>query len=185
MAAGDAFDKGLLKSHLLYELEHGPLDVKEARERRMYGGYIPTALYVDAMSVYAAVTAAFTKTPAEKSLLCHVQYLRELLDKHVLQHLVWIDARDMYADGLTKGAVSRTVVQEIMDGTMRLRHPCQRWMTKLLNKVIPPLESKLICLPSGGPSASHTVILYANPSARAAHSTIHGGAMRRRSSARQ
>ena len=74
----------------------------------MSGGYSPISLYVDAKSVFAVVTATFAKTPAEKSLLCHVQYLRELLDKDVLQQIVWIDTRDMYADGLTKGAVQRT-----------------------------------------------------------------------------
>ena len=53
------------------------------------------ALYVDAMSVFAATTATFIKTPAEKSLLCHVQFLRDLLDKKVLTSLLWIDTRDM------------------------------------------------------------------------------------------
>ena len=54
------------------------------------------------MSVFAAVTAVFVKTPAEKSLLCHVQFLRELLDRGVLAAIVWLDTRDMLADGLTK-----------------------------------------------------------------------------------
>ena len=53
------------------------------------------------MSVSAAVTAVFIKTPAEKSLLCHVQFLRELLDHGVLAAIVWLDTRDMLADGLT------------------------------------------------------------------------------------
>ena len=80
LAAGDAVDQGILVSHLLYEVEHGPMNAKEARDRRMEGGYLPAALYVDAKSVFAAVTATFIKQPAEKSLLCHAQYLRELLD---------------------------------------------------------------------------------------------------------
>ena len=88
LAAGDAFDQGLLTSHLIYEIEFGPLTAKVARDRRMEGGYIPVLLYVDAKSVFAAVTATFVKTPAEKSLLCHVQYLRELLDKGVLQQII-------------------------------------------------------------------------------------------------
>ena len=84
----------------------------------MEGGYIPSALYVDAKSVFAAVTAAFIKQPAEKSLRCHAQYLWELLDKRVLQHIFWIDARDMAADGLTTGAVARDALHEIMEGYM-------------------------------------------------------------------
>jgi len=64
----------------------------------MEGGYIPVALYLDAKSVFAAVSATFVKQPAEKSLLCRVQYLREFLDKRVLQYLFWLDTRDMGAD---------------------------------------------------------------------------------------
>eukprot|EP00974_Lingulodinium_polyedra_P066043 6389610-Lingulodinium_polyedra.AAC.1 len=59
------------------------MDAREARQRRMEGGYIPTALYLDAKSVFVAVKATFIKQPAEKSLLCHAQYVRELLDKRI------------------------------------------------------------------------------------------------------
>ena len=87
---------------MLCEVESGVLSAQEARDRRMEGGYLPTALYLDAKSVYAAVTATFIKQPAEKSLLCHMQYLRELLAKKVVDKLVWLDTRDMGADGLSK-----------------------------------------------------------------------------------
>ena len=97
----------------------------------MEGGYIPTASYVDAKSVFAAVTATFIKQPAEKSLLCHAQYLRELLDKRVLHHIFWIDTRDMAADGLTKGAVARDALHEFMEGHMFLRHEYEQWKCKL------------------------------------------------------
>ena len=33
--------------------------------------------------------------------------MRELLDTKVLEALVWLDTRDMVADGLTKGSVDR------------------------------------------------------------------------------
>ena len=49
----------------------------------------------------------FVKPPTEKSMLTHVQYLRELLDTKVLASLSWCDTRDMLADGLTKGKVDR------------------------------------------------------------------------------
>ena len=76
LGAGDAVDQGILISHMLHEVEHGVLSIQEARDRRMHGGYLPTMLYLDAKSVYAAVTATFIKQPAEKSLLSHVQYIR-------------------------------------------------------------------------------------------------------------
>ena len=116
---------------MLYELEHGPISALEARNRRMEGGYIPVALYLDAKSVFAAISATFIKQPAEKSLLCHVQYLRELLDKHVLQYLFWLDTRDMGADGLTKGAVTRSLLHSYMDGYMTLQHEHSQWSSKV------------------------------------------------------
>ena len=131
LAACDATDQGILIAHMLRELEHGPMSALEARNRRMAGGYIPVAVYLDAKSVYAAVTATFIKQPAEKSLLCHVQYLRELLDKGILSYLYWIDTRDMGADGLTKGSVARALLHTYMSGIMTLDHPSEAWSTKL------------------------------------------------------
>ena len=61
LAAEDAVDQGILISHVLCELEYGPMDARAARDRRMEGGYIPTALYVDATSVFAVVTATFVQ----------------------------------------------------------------------------------------------------------------------------
>ena len=130
LAAGDAADQGILISHMMFELENGPLTPTEARERRMGGGYTPVGLYLDAKSVFAAIIATFIKPPAEKSLLCHVQYLRELLDKSVLQYLFWIDTRDMTSDGLTKGAVSRELLHALMGGSMELKHEYEQWSCK-------------------------------------------------------
>ena len=130
LSAGDAADQGILISHMLYELEHGPMSPLEARNRRMQGGHTPIALYLDAMSVFAAITATFIKRPAEKSLLCHVQYLRELLDKLVLKYLFWIDTRDMGADGLTKGACARQLLHMYMEGYMPLQHEFSQWCNK-------------------------------------------------------
>ena len=39
LGGGDAIDHDILLSHLLYELEVGPLTAAEARSRRMLGGY--------------------------------------------------------------------------------------------------------------------------------------------------
>ena len=89
------------------------------------------ALYLDAKSVYAAVTATFIKQPAEKSLLSHIQYLRELLDKDIIQGLIWLDTRDMGADGLTKGSVSRDALHQLMAGVMHILHEWEQWGRKV------------------------------------------------------
>ena len=69
LAAGDATDQGILLSQILWEVEVGPLTKQEAKERRDSGGFLPMSLYVDAKSIYAAITAVFIKPPADKSLL--------------------------------------------------------------------------------------------------------------------
>ena len=117
----------------MHELAHGPMTAAEAREQRLTGGYkIPQVLYLDAMSVYAAVTAVFIKAPAEKSLLCHIQFLRELLDNGVLAAIVWLDTRGMWSDGLTKGAVLRDALIRLLDGYCTMVHEPKIWMPKVL-----------------------------------------------------
>eukprot|EP00974_Lingulodinium_polyedra_P089151 8644111-Lingulodinium_polyedra.AAC.1 len=62
---------------------------------------------MDAESVFSAVSASPIKTPAEQSLLIQLQWLRELLDRSIITRFVWCDTRDMIADALTKGSISR------------------------------------------------------------------------------
>ena len=98
---------------------------------RETGGFaIPMVLYLDAMSVYAAVTAVFIKIPADSSVLCYLQYLRELLDNEVLFALAWVDTRDMLADGMTKGAIDRQDIHDCMSGQLRDTHEMKIWRPK-------------------------------------------------------
>ena len=70
-AAGDALGQGMLVAQILHETEKGELSAGEARRLREQEGLLPMALYVDAMSVFAATTATFIKTPAENPLVSH------------------------------------------------------------------------------------------------------------------
>ena len=79
------------------------------------------------MSVYAAVTASNIRAPAEKSLLSHVQFVRELLDQGTIRALIWLDTRDMVADGMTKGAVDRAAIENCMGGKIEIKHELKRW----------------------------------------------------------
>ena len=52
------------------EIKSGPISKAQARALRDDGGYsLPMVLYIDAMSVFAAITATYIKHPAEKGLL--------------------------------------------------------------------------------------------------------------------
>ena len=117
---------------ILHEVQFGSCTHARARDLRENGGWgTVMILALDAMSVYSAVTAANVKEPSEKALYNHVLYLRELLDIGVLHALWWIDTRDMTADGLTKGAVDRTVLHAVMQGLTIVTHPYQEWRSRL------------------------------------------------------
>ncbi len=46
----------------------GPIDAVAAGEQRLTAGFlVPMVLIIDAMSVFAAVTATLIKSPAEKA----------------------------------------------------------------------------------------------------------------------
>ena len=98
---------------IAHEFAYGPLSASDGRQLRE--GQLQTTVHIeaaiDAMSVYAAVTADRVKAPAEKSLLSHVQFVRELLDKGIVRALIWLDTRDMTADGMTKSAVDRAAIE--------------------------------------------------------------------------
>ena len=95
------------------------------------------ALYLDALSVFASITATFIKTPADNGVLVHCLYLRELLDNDVLYALIWVDTRDMTSDGFTKGAVDRKALHDLMDGRINLEHACKAFRAKHLIKTTP------------------------------------------------
>ena len=71
---------------LLHEVTIGPLTAAEAM--RIMSGQTPSpvsvSVFVGAMSVYSAITATNIKAPAEKHLLIHLQYVRELVDRQTL-----------------------------------------------------------------------------------------------------
>ena len=128
LAACDALDQGIVLAQTLHEMYTGNTSAYGSRHLRENGGYkIPMVLYIDALSVFAAATAVFIKIPADQSVLCHLHYLREMLEYDVLRLLVWVDTRDMLADGLTKGSIDRTVLRDAMDGTVMLTHECKAW----------------------------------------------------------
>ena len=131
LSAGDTIDKGLLLAQQMHEMLRGQLTAAAARDMRLDGGAsVPLILRVDAMSVCGFVAATFIKAPAEKPLLCHVQFVRGFLDRGVFKATCWIDARDMIADGLTKGAVDRTLLHLDVDGRFQFKREVKIWSRK-------------------------------------------------------
>ena len=83
-------------------------------------------LTIDAESVYKSLTSRDLKAPAEKTLLGHVCWIRELLQLGLLESIQWCDTRDMTADGHTKGSIDRQLLLEVMRGHQAYKHEVKR-----------------------------------------------------------
>ena len=136
-SACDGVDHGLLVITTLHEIERGNRSAGEARRLREEGGSAFNMwLCVDAMSVLAAMTAEAVKASAEKSLLGHLLWLRELADRGILTGAAWVDTRDMLSDGLTKGSVERSLIDAALNGSWVLAHEPKEWQSaKALRRV--------------------------------------------------
>ena len=89
------------------------------------GGYhYPVEACLDAKSVYDSIVHADLKTPQEKSLINILGQMREHMSYRRIRRLRWIDTRDMLADGLNKGAISRrALLTALTKGTWLVEHP--------------------------------------------------------------
>ena len=128
----DGCDYLLLLAGFMTEIQTGELSARQLRD--MVDGAegclpptLPLEACVDAQSVYSGITAQQVKIPAERHTLYHAQWIRELLDRHILRTLYWIDTRDCCADGLTKGSVIRDALRDVARGEWKLLHPVKAW----------------------------------------------------------
>ena len=120
-AAVDTADMLIMLNGVMYELQHGVQTTERMRKLREEGGYfLPSWLLIDAESVFSAIAANPIKTPAERSLLIQLQWLKELLERGIISRVVWCDTRDMVADALTKGSISRDALHSICAGMLSI-----------------------------------------------------------------
>jgi hypothetical protein len=99
------------------------MQAEELKGYRENGGWpIDVTLTMDAESVYKSVTSRDLKTPTEKTLLGHICWIREALQKRLIARVQWCDTRDMIADGHTKGSVDRKGLLEAMHGRQRFQY---------------------------------------------------------------
>jgi len=126
LAATSAVDHAFGIALTLHETEAGCLKPDEALQIRESGGLlIAIKLLIDAMSVYHSIIQESFKAPSEKSLLSHISWLKEMLHLGLLKIIGWVDTRDMAADGLTKGKISRDSLLSCMRGTFSRSNPIE------------------------------------------------------------
>ena len=89
---------------------------------RQDGGYgVMMYALTDCKTMFAAVANEYIKMPTDKSTLHHAQWIRHLIDKKIMI-FHWTDSRDMLADGLAKGNVTRDLLRATMQGKWIIRY---------------------------------------------------------------
>jgi hypothetical protein len=112
----------------LVELRQGCFNTKELQAIKEKGGLaLKVTLTMDAESVYKSITSRDLKAPAEKTLLGHVWWLRDLIRIGIIHSVQWCDTRDMTADGHTKGCIDRAGLLEVMQGHQAYKHELKRY----------------------------------------------------------
>ena len=128
IAASHGYEDSYPTLVTLIELRDGILKPEELKSYREYGGFAwKVILTTDAESVYKSLTCRDLKTPAEKTLLGQVMWIRELLQLGLIESLQWCDTRDMVADGHTKGSIDRELLLDLMNGIQKYRHDVKKY----------------------------------------------------------
>ena len=75
--------------------------------------YPPLDICVDAEAVYYAIAASDVCELAACSLKLHLISVRDRMMHGLDRAFYWVDARDMLADGLTKGGIDRLLLHKV------------------------------------------------------------------------
>ena len=134
----DAVDHGIKINGAVHEQLHGVVVPTELAKMKEDGGFaLPVILFIDAKSVFDAVKSD-NDNSADKSMLFHVKALRHQYATGQLDALVWLDTRDMLADGLTKGKIDRSALMKAMNsGCWKVEHSSETWRPENATKEIP------------------------------------------------
>ncbi len=122
----EAIDLGLVLSCFVTEVLHGTSSAMEV-SKTIRDGTLKTPVHIigDAHAVFEAVTATEISVPNEKSMLFAVRAVNDYI-KNSLIRVHRVDTRDMLADALTKGSVSRSeILKALQTGKWLIRHPEQ------------------------------------------------------------
>ena len=121
MVLGSAF------TELITGVKVGTSGLHELMQLRERGGHaLPLQLVTDSMSIFTA-TDKMDRLPAEANTVHHLQWLQELTRKTVLACMWWVDTRDMLADAMNKGSVSKDdLIKAQNTGMWTVIHPAKR-----------------------------------------------------------
>ena len=101
----------------LHELHARPLTSTQLKNViEICGLRIKVTLTIDAESVFKSLSSKDLKKPAECTLLGHISWARQMMERGIVHCVQWCDTRDMSADGHTKGSIDRDLLYQVMEG---------------------------------------------------------------------
>ena len=111
----------------LHELHAGPLTPTQLKNILEIGGLsIKVTLTIDAESVFKSLSSKDLKKPTECTLLGHISWIRQMLERGIVHSVQWCDTRDMSADGHTKGSIDRDLLYKVMNGEQTFKYDLKK-----------------------------------------------------------
>jgi len=113
----------------MHDIYRGPLAAEECAHVRDTASYfIDVVIATDNQGLYNAIAKEEPTPGSDGSMAFHVKAVREWLDRRNLSMPVWLDSRDMIADGLIKGRPSREDINAVpVSGEWHPQQECKMW----------------------------------------------------------
>ena len=128
LAASHGYDDAYPTIVTVAELKHGVCSPEKLKSLRENGGLaLEVNLTVDNAEVFETSSNQELITPAEKTLLGHVMWIKELLKIGLLKSIRHCNAKDMIANGHINGVNSRVPILEAMHGRHKYLHRLQSY----------------------------------------------------------
>ena len=106
----------------------GPADTADQKLPLVEGPVcFHTVLATDSMSMVTALTATAFRVPRGTGFTIHLFWLKEKLVRRQVGTLQWLDTRDISCDGHTKGAVDRTTLKKLQQGSLPPKHATKEY----------------------------------------------------------
>jgi hypothetical protein len=110
-SAADALEDGKLLALAITEIAEPSLSALHLQSRLVSGTLaVKLHLFTDCRSIFDALKLEDLRVPSEASLFALLLIIKQLMTCGLLSRLYWVDTRDMLADGLNKGAISRVAL---------------------------------------------------------------------------
>merc|ERR1712086_30635 len=151
----------------LHELHAGPLAPTQLKNILEIGGLsIKVTLTIDAESVFKSLSSKDLKKPTECTLLGHISWIRQMMERGIVHCVQWCDTRDMSADGHTKGSIDRELLYQAMNGNQIFKYDLKKHVPFRAGQTNKDDSEQPTVRPAGKPAegSSRSLVVFTAPS---------------------